>query len=163
MKNKYQKILDAWTNVILTEEKQCPEGQQWCPIQNKCIVPPGRGRTNEENEDVKLKILNFFKNNPAPDDDKIHSMSDELDIDTHKFEAMVYAILGSFIGAGRAKEKSIEEKDVDAKELKMGIKVEMEHTTDPILAKRISLDHLSEIPDYYTRLIKMEKEAGIKD
>jgi hypothetical protein len=43
----------------------------------------------------------------------------------------------------------------------MGIKVEMEHTTDPLIAKRISLDHLSEIPDYYTRLAKMEKEAGI--
>lgn len=59
--------------------------------------------------------------------------------------------------------------DVDQKQLRMGIKIEMEHVPDStpkVLAKeiaiRIALDHLAEIPDYYTRLIKMEKEAGIK-
>lgn len=62
---------------------------------------------------------------------------------------------------GRAEEKGITEKDVDPKELKMGIKVEMEHTTDPLVSKEIALDHLAEIPDYYTRLEKMEKDAGV--
>jgi len=41
----------------------------------------------------------------------------------------------------------------------MGIKVEMEHTTDKTLAERVAKDHLTEIPDYYTRLDKMESEA----
>ena len=41
----------------------------------------------------------------------------------------------------------------------MGIKVEMEHVDDESLAREIALDHLFEIPDYYTRLDKMEKEA----
>lgn len=45
------------------------------------------------------------------------------------------------------------------KELLAGIKVEMEHTNDPKIAERIALDHLEEIPDYYTRLLKMEKQA----
>ena len=65
---------------------------------------------------------------------------------------------------GRAEKKGFVEKDADPKELKMGIKVEMEHTDDPAVAKIISLDHLSEIPDYYTRLKKMEEEglAAIK-
>jgi hypothetical protein len=45
----------------------------------------------------------------------------------------------------------------------MGVKVEMEHTTCPIISRKIALDHLVEIPDYYTRLKKMEAEAGIKD
>ena len=44
-------------------------------------------------------------------------------------------------------------------QLKMGVKVEMEHTNDKKLSKEITMDHLSEIPDYYTRLDKMEKEA----
>jgi hypothetical protein len=38
----------------------------------------------------------------------------------------------------------------------MGIKVEMEHTKNKTIAKRIALDHLAELPDYYTRLLKME-------
>jgi hypothetical protein len=45
------------------------------------------------------------------------------------------------------------------KELEMGIEVEMEHTDDSAIAKEIALDHLSEFPDYYTRLKKMEKQA----
>jgi len=47
----------------------------------------------------------------------------------------------------------------DATQLEMGVKVEMEHTNDPKLAKEIAKDHLTEIADYYTRLTKMENEA----
>ena len=42
-------------------------------------------------------------------------------------------------------------------ELSMGINVETEHTKSKKKAKEIALDHLEEIPDYYTRLKKMEK------
>lgn len=48
-------------------------------------------------------------------------------------------------------------------QVKMGIKVEMEHTTDPKLSQEIVFDHLEEIPDYYTRLDKMEKEGKGKE
>jgi len=64
-----------------------------------------------------------------------------------------------FVNAGRAHEKGVAEKDVDAKELEMGIAVEHEHTTNKDIAKRIALDHLAEIKDYYTRLAKMEAKA----
>jgi len=42
---------------------------------------------------------------------------------------------------------------VDVKELTMGVKVEMEHTTDSKLAKEIALDHLKEDPKYYSKLV----------
>jgi len=45
------------------------------------------------------------------------------------------------------------------KQLKIGTKIEMEHTKDPDEAKKIALDHLKEFPDYYTRLVKMEAQA----
>lgn len=60
---------------------------------------------------------------------------------------------------GIAKDKEFTEKDADPSELKMGIEVELEHTNDEKLSKKIALDHLAEIPDYYTRLKKMESEA----
>ena len=44
-------------------------------------------------------------------------------------------------------------------QLKMGIKVEYEHTRDKSISTEIAMDHLYEIPDYYTRLSKMEGEA----
>ena len=39
--------------------------------------------------------------------------------------------------------------DFDRDQLKAGIKVEMEHTDDPIIALDIVLDHLTENPKYY--------------
>lgn len=52
--------------------------------------------------------------------------------------------------------------DVDVtvimKQLKMGTKMEKEHTSDPKIAREIALDHINEHPDYYTKLAKMEAE-----
>jgi hypothetical protein len=49
---------------------------------------------------------------------------------------------------------------VNAEELKMGTKIEMEHTSSRWLAQKIAMDHLIEFPNYYTELIKMEKRLG---
>lgn len=48
--------------------------------------------------------------------------------------------------------------DVIQQELSMGIKVEQEHTDSVRIAMEIALDHLNEIPNYYSKLNKMEKE-----
>ena len=45
------------------------------------------------------------------------------------------------------------------KQLDMGEPIEHEHTQDHDLARDIALQHLDEIPDYYTRLKKMEADA----
>jgi hypothetical protein len=65
------------------------------------------------------------------------------------------------------------EAGIDPKQLKMGIEVEKEHgdhdkSTDVTrksdlksrdVFKKIAMAHLKEVPDYYTRLAKMEKEG----
>jgi len=70
----------------------------------------------------------------------------------------------TFIKNGKFVETKTKEEDVDTKELEMGILVEYEHSGGKTelakqIARRISLDHLSEIPDYYTRLKEMEDTA----
>ena len=47
--------------------------------------------------------------------------------------------------------------DVLNPELKLGIKVEKEHTGNKRMARMIALQHLEELPDYYSRLKKAEK------
>jgi len=44
------------------------------------------------------------------------------------------------------------------KELKIGIKVEMEHTKSKKVAEKIAKDHLKEYPNYYTEFKKFEKK-----
>jgi hypothetical protein len=51
----------------------------------------------------------------------------------------------------------------DPEELAIGIKVEMEHTTDPEVAKRIAKHHLMEHSKYYTQiLLPGERKAGVE-
>jgi hypothetical protein len=47
-------------------------------------------------------------------------------------------------------------------QIQKGIKIESEHTSDKEKATEIAMDHISEFPDYYDRLEKMEKEANKK-
>ena len=58
-------------------------------------------------------------------------------------------------------EPTVNIKDIDKEELKKGIKVEKEHTTDIKTATRIALDHLSEDPKYYSKLEKAGLEETI--
>jgi Protein of unknown function (DUF5661) len=58
----------------------------------------------------------------------------------------------------------------DIEEFRKGLSIELEHGSahpetnvtgdNENLTAKIAYAHLMEIPDYYTRLIKMEKEAG---
>jgi hypothetical protein len=41
-------------------------------------------------------------------------------------------------------------------QMEKGIKVEMEHTKNAESAKKIALDHLAEVPDYYDKLKQVE-------
>ncbi|HEX3048951.1 MAG TPA: DUF5661 family protein [Bacillota bacterium] len=57
----------------------------------------------------------------------------------------------------------------DVEQYRMGLDVELEHgrinphtnitNDDPIITGKITLAHLNELSDYYTRLTKMEQEA----
>jgi hypothetical protein len=54
-----------------------------------------------------------------------------------------------------AKKHGVPEKEIEH-QLRKGIGVELEHTSDHAVAREIALDHLLELPDYYDRLEKME-------
>lgn len=57
-----------------------------------------------------------------------------------------------------AKQHGVSTIELD-KELKKGIQVELEHVNDEEMAKEIAMDHLVELPNYYTKLEKMEKDS----
>jgi hypothetical protein len=61
--------------------------------------------------------------------------------------------------------------EVDLEQFRMGLEVELEHgvrnvvtnvtNDDLVLTGKIALAHLMELPDYYTRLLRMEEEARV--
>ncbi len=50
--------------------------------------------------------------------------------------------------------------DFDKEQLDAGTKIEMEHTKDQKVAQEIAMDHLTEDPDYYKKLKKVESGKG---
>jgi len=110
----------------------------------------------EEEDKVMGAIIDFFSTHEKPTDDEVHALAEELGIDKHQFEEKIYSILSSFFNAGRFKDNPL--KEIDEDQLQRGIKVEMEHTNIPAIARKISLDHMSEFPgkDYYKYLKDME-------
>jgi len=61
------------------------------------------------------------------------------------------------LSGGKADGKLIT--NYDLKQLIEGIKWEKEHTLDKMLALELAMDHLENIPDYYTRLERMYWEC----
>ena len=61
--------------------------------------------------------------------------------------------------------------EVDLEQFRMGLEVELEHgvrnvvtnvtNDDLVLTGKIALAHLMELPDYYSRLMRMEEEARV--
>ena len=126
--------------------------KQWQPLEGMC--------------DTAIGIVDYISKHEEPSDEAIHKWAEDNNVEHEKVEEIIYYLFGKlakFLIGGRANEKGITEKDVDAAELKKGIDVETEHIDDKDIAKRIALDHLAEIPDYYTLLKKMEEDAGVKD
>lgn len=121
--------------------------------------------TSKKN-DVKNKVIEFLTKSNKVSLEDIQKFSEKEGLKYEEVLTICFGLLTSFFSKGRFNEKG---KDIkfDKKELKLGIKVEYEHTDDPIIAERIAKDHLTEIPGtgnndgYYSLLERME--AGVYD
>lgn len=126
--------------------------KHWKQIEAKEVK---RGKKTIQNEQdsaitgLRCKIIEFIADNPNPGDDQMHKFADTQGINPHKLEEVIYSMISEIIEKG----KGI---DPDPNELAMGIKVEFEHTSCPKLAEFIAKTHLKELPDYYSKLKKME-------
>jgi hypothetical protein len=107
------------------------------------------------------KLLEYFRYNPLATDADLFEYAEKVGIDYDELLDHALALVGMFVGAGKYVNEG-GHKHIDQTQLRMGIEVEKEHTVCELIAERIAKDHLTEIPDYYTRLKHMEEDAGIK-
>ena len=129
-------------------------------------------------KDIESTIIDFFKESPHPEDQEIHALAEELGIDKHEFEEIIYKLFGDTVS-----KNSKNAMEIPQDEMEKGIEVEKEHkrtitdlynelenrdpTDDEIeeMAESILVDHEIETkditgkPEYYTKyLIPMEEE-----
>ena len=111
-------------------------------------------------QDVLSIIIDFFVRNPNAKYDELSRFVKSKGIDYYDMDYALTDLASSFVGfMFEGKYANADLSSVDADQLARGTEVEREHTSKDIIAKKIALDHLAEIPDYYTRLDKMESEA----
>lgn len=113
-------------------------------------------------KDMNEDVFKFLKENKNPSGVAVHAFAEKKNYDTDEVEKALYELATMFVRfktEGYATEKKFAEKDADPKQVKMGIKVEREHIKDDDTAKKIVLDHLAEIPNYYNLLEEMERGA----
>jgi len=82
-------------------------------------------------------------------------------VDAAELFGEIIRIGESFWGHGKANSEGFTLRDADKEELLIGSQIEMEHTTDNEVARRIALDHLSENPKYYTEML-IPAEGGVR-
>ena len=106
------------------------------------------------------KIRELLRRNPKPEDEAVHELAEEMGVHPSMLEAKVYEMLGKELKTAQ-KHENVPDSKYPQDQIRMGIKVEKEHTDDPEKAKEIAKDHLSEFPDYYTRLRRLRKRLGL--
>jgi hypothetical protein len=122
-----------------------------------------RGKSiKKDSSDMTKSIIELFQSKQV-DDSMVHKLAEQLNVDPSILEGEIYKLISTILAGGKSynsKEK------INTEQLKMGIKVEMEHLDNtpfaPYIAKKIASDHLVEIPDYYIRLQEMESKAKLK-
>lgn len=114
-------------------------------------------------ESKKIKkedIIEFFIKNPKATDKDIHTWADDNKVSPHDLEGTIYSTISMLVNL---KGSDLPDSHFNKEQLAMGIKVEQEHIDCPIIAKAIAKAHLKEIPDYYTRLDRMENAKSVKE
>lgn len=122
----------------------------------------GRAPTPQDAATIKQWLIDTDN----PTDEDFHALAESLGLNIHLAEGVAYDLVHELskqaskdmIPGGKA-DKKTDSKDFPKKQMELGGEVEMEHVDDKKKAKEISRDHLTEFPDYYSRLKKMEDEA----
>ena len=108
-------------------------------------------------ENIEEKLAEFFTNTKNIDDKKVHTFAESIGLEHSEFENYIYKQLNDFFQSGLYS-KATKKPNIDSKQLKMGISVEHEHVKSKLLATKIALDHLTENPNYYTKLKTIEEK-----
>ena len=136
------------------------ESEAWRELRHKPTSVPMPIRSNEDyiKPEIEEEMDEYKKEHPhlMP---KSKTPKKKLIEEYSALALNLYKAAKEYLDGGLSEKMDVGVNDVDKKELEMGKEVEKEHTSNMKMREQISLDHLAEIPSYYTRLNKMEEES----
>ena len=113
---------------------------------------------------IRKKILEFFSGQAEITKLEMETLADTLKLTHSDLNEHIYTILVDIFRYGNYMEKRKQDIDVEinADQLEIGVRFELEHTKCPLISRRIALDHLVSDDKYYTHLQEMEKKYSSK-
>jgi hypothetical protein len=130
-------------------------------LKNKSILTESYVDFSNFDEAVVLSKEEFEPKEETSEDDDFDAILKAMEDEEYGTRATKSDVLDEpleEINEAKYKKPELHPNQIHPGELRMGIRVEMEHTDDLDKAKKIALDHLAENPFYYTAL----KLAGVE-
>lgn len=149
---------------IVLGEEMCGKGHYWCNTDKKCKKIPSGFKVDGQPSATKRTEVGIGK--PVAEESKCnHSKKGKncpihgTDDCTVKEEKDPKGPVKKYKSPKEIASKHNVSVEEIKKQLEMGIKVEGEHTSSKTAARITALQHLDEVPDYYTKLKKVEKKS----
>lgn len=121
-------------------------------VENKSVIPIN-----------PTAIMDFFyQPGKTITDDDFHAFCEQGGYDVHQAEGVAYALAQRcmmFLKEGRS--QGVDPNSFDPAQIDMGIGIESEHSSDPVIQKKITFDHLAEKPDYYSQECMQHHEEPV--
>lgn len=129
-------------------------------LKNKGLLHESYGSFDKEEivDEMNMEVKPEESNDDAEFDAILKQLEDEMAGEIAVKSDVLDEPLEEEEQLNEGKGKELHPNNIHPGELRMGIRVEMEHTDDMDKAKKIALDHLAENPYYYTAL----KLSGIE-
>jgi len=111
-------------------------------------------------KNIQQRIVDVLQRTSNPFDLDAATIAKKSGLSVDEVNRQLFSLVIDFFCFGKSAGKKT---SFDSKQVSKGMKVEMEHTRNPLIANKIVQDHLTEssswkIP-YYTALDKMETES----
>jgi hypothetical protein len=149
---------------LVLGEEVCGKGHYWCNTDKKCKKIPSGFKVDGQPSATKRTEVGIGK--PVAEESKCnHSKKGKncpihgTDDCTVKEEKDPKGPVKKYKSPKEIATKHNVSVEEIKKQLEMGIKVEGEHTSSKTAARITALQHLDEVPDYYTKLKKVEKKS----
>jgi len=117
-------------------------------------------KTASKDNKNEAKVIEFIKKNPEFSDAQMSDWCAKNGLSESEVRAIIYEFASKYISFseyGRSKEEDFTSKDMPKQELKDGKEIEKEHTINPEIAEKITLDHGAESERYYKGLKFIER------
>jgi hypothetical protein len=131
-------------------------------IIDRAKPPTGRPKTQDDfdaPQGYDYTNPNWSVDENIEDEETLDEAIDSLIEEIENPEDVVYPMSAVNISEEDDKEMTSDDFQQYMDQLKKGVETEKEHTKTLEIPMAIAMDHLAEIPDYYSRLSKMEKNA----